>query len=232
MTWVFLPGMDGTGDLLAPVLKEMPRGDVCVTARYPRTQVHDRSELFSIIWEVLPNFEDYVLVAESFSGPFALQAASRKPERLRALILVGTFAGSPMNGIQKLLAHAFSPLAMAMPLPRFLIRALLSGPDSTDDEVDLIRSTVRSVKRSVLASRCKMTLRANCTDLMSRINVPTLVIGAIHDRLIPRRMTERLCSEIHGARLEWLDAPHLVLFTKPRLAANVMQRFLSAIESK
>jgi len=42
-------------------------------------------------------------------------------------------------------------------------------------------------------------------------------------------MTEQLASGIAGAHLEWLDAPHLALFTKPGLAAEIMRRFAATL---
>jgi pimeloyl-ACP methyl ester carboxylesterase len=232
MTWIFLPGMDGTGDLLAPVVKEMPRDDVCVIVRYPRTRVCDRSELYSIAREALPDFEDYILVAESFSGPFAVELASQKPKRMRGLVLAATFADSPIRGVAKLLARLFGPLAMMLPPPAFLIRALLTGKDSTDDQVEIVRSAIRSVKASAFAARLKIVLRSDCTALLPHIKIPTLILGATHDQLVSPQITDELYSNIVGARLDWLDAPHLALFTRPQLATQAMRSFAAVIASK
>jgi pimeloyl-ACP methyl ester carboxylesterase len=232
MTWIFLPGMDGTGDLLAPVIKEMPRDDVCVIVRYSRARVCNRKELFSIAWESLPDFEDYILVAESFSGPFALEIASRKPTRLRGLVLVTTFASSPARGVRKLLIRLFARIAMLLTPPAFLVRSLMTGPDSTDEQQEVLRSTIRSVKSSVLASRLMMVLQCDLLELLPRIKVPTLVLGAKNDRLVPQQTTEQLCSGIAGSRLQWIEAPHLALFVKPRLAAETMQRFTSNLATQ
>jgi pimeloyl-[acyl-carrier protein] methyl ester esterase len=200
MTWVFLPGMDGTGDLLAPVVKELSRdGDVCVVARYPKTRVCDRAELYSIARVVVPDFEDYILVAESFSGPFAIELAARKPPRMRGLVIATTFPRPPVRGMGKLIVRLLGPVAIMLPLPAFVIRSLLTGADSTEEQVEFVRSTIQSVKTSALASRLAMTLRNDRAALLPHVKVPTLVIGASRDRLIPRGVTEQLRNGIVGA---------------------------------
>ena len=229
MTWIFLPGMDGTGDLLAPIVKEMPRDDTYVIVRYPRTRVCDRSELYSIAREALPDFEDYILVAESFSGPFAIEFASQKPKHMRGLVLATTFADSPVRGLAKLLIRLIAPVVMMLPPPAFVIRNLLTGADSTDDQVEIVKAALRSVKPSALAARLMMLLRSDATALLPHIKVPTLIIGATHDQLVPPQITEELYNNIVGAHLEWIDAPHLTLFSRPQLSAAAMRRFAATL---
>jgi pimeloyl-ACP methyl ester carboxylesterase len=230
MTWIFLPGMDGTGDLVAPVTKELARDDVCIVARYPRARVCHRAELFSIAREALPDFEDYVLVAESFSGQFALEIASRRPKRLRALILVASFASSPIPLFLMPLVYLCGPIALRISLPAIVTRRFLTGPHSSPEQIEVVRDAVNSVKAPVLASRLKMVLRSDAADLLGQINVPTLVIGAENDRLVPRKVTAQLSVGIPGARLEWINAPHLAMLTKPRAVADVMQQFVRGVE--
>jgi pimeloyl-ACP methyl ester carboxylesterase len=45
-------------------------------------------------WEV-PAGEDYVLLAESFSGPVAIEIAAIHPTNLKALVLSATFVFKP-----------------------------------------------------------------------------------------------------------------------------------------
>src|SRR5438067_2002800 len=101
MTWVLLPGMDGTGELFAPFLAQALRENVCVVARYPEGKVLTRAELLKLIYEVLPSFEDYILVAESFSGQFAIEIVASKPVRLSGLVLANSFATSPVRVVTR-----------------------------------------------------------------------------------------------------------------------------------
>jgi hypothetical protein len=39
VTWIVLPGMDGTGELLGPFVAQIPKGDVAVVVRYPKARV-------------------------------------------------------------------------------------------------------------------------------------------------------------------------------------------------
>src|SRR4051794_30846760 len=102
MTWVVLPGMDGTGELVASFVALCPAGDTCVVVRYPRARVLTEEALIEAIDDFLPRFDDFVLVAESFSGQFAIRIAARRPARLRGIVLVATFARCPVEWFAKL----------------------------------------------------------------------------------------------------------------------------------
>jgi pimeloyl-ACP methyl ester carboxylesterase len=96
MRLILLPGMDGTGDLFAPLLAALPDDLVVSIVRYPMDRRLDFSELHPYLDRAIPAREPYVILAESFSGPLALEHAARKPEDLKALILCATFARNPL----------------------------------------------------------------------------------------------------------------------------------------
>jgi len=78
---VLLPGLDGTGELFAPLLQAL--GDRCPTSvvRYGAELTFD--EYVESAGKALP--DQCVLIAESFSGPFAIALAARHPPKVRCL---------------------------------------------------------------------------------------------------------------------------------------------------
>ena len=215
MTWVILPGMDGTGELVAPFVALCPPEDACVVVRYPRERVLTEREILAVIDEFLPSFGDYVLVAESFSGQFAIRIAARKPARLRGLVLVTTFADCPVNFLAKIALLVIGGALMSIKPPRWVIRRLLLSWDAAIEEVGTTRQAITSVKGKVLASRLRMVLRCDVEALLANINVATLVIGAAKDKLVRRTVTEKMRG-IPNSELVSIDSPHLALFSRPR----------------
>ena len=75
---VLLPGMDGTGDLFAPLLSALPPALRTIVVRYPC----DRP-LAMPNWRRTraraPQDQPFVLLGESFSGPIAAAIAARRP---------------------------------------------------------------------------------------------------------------------------------------------------------
>ena len=86
-----LPGLDGTGALLEDFAAALAgHFDVEVIA-YPHDELLGYSQLCGLVRMRLPQ-QDYVLIAESFSGPVGLALAAERPAGLKALVLCASFA--------------------------------------------------------------------------------------------------------------------------------------------
>ncbi|WP_341368618.1 hypothetical protein [Yoonia sp. BS5-3] len=93
MKIVVLPGLDGTGRLI-PKLQDALYGGHSVTVfSYP----HHLFRYEDILEWILPRLprEDYILVAESFSGPVAVLVGAQNPLGLKGIVFIATFARKP-----------------------------------------------------------------------------------------------------------------------------------------
>jgi pimeloyl-[acyl-carrier protein] methyl ester esterase len=187
-----------------------------VVVRFPRARVLSRKELLRLADEALPLVGQYVLVAESFSGQMAIEIAARNPRRLRGLVLAGTFASRPVVAAVALLGWVFGEVVMRVNPPGWVVRKFLVGPDGTDENVEKVRAAIGSVKGAVLASRLRMVLRCDVRRLLRLIKAPTFVFAGKNDRLVRRECAEEMAEGIGGAKLVWVDGPHLLLLTRPR----------------
>jgi pimeloyl-ACP methyl ester carboxylesterase len=88
---VLLPGLDGTGDLFAPVVDALGPNVPTQIVRYPLSHASDYATCEAIARAALPTDRPYVLLGESFSGPIAVSIAATAPPGLRGLILCSTF---------------------------------------------------------------------------------------------------------------------------------------------
>src|SRR6476646_5995820 len=101
---VLLPGLDGTGNLFAEFIAVLPSGFQVITARYPTTGSLSYSQLAPLVRHATPTSDPFVLVAESFSTPLAIQIAAEDLPNMKALVLCAGFATSPVRGWQRFLA--------------------------------------------------------------------------------------------------------------------------------
>ena len=95
MKLVLLPGLDGTGLLFEPLLEALPatlRRQVVTSPTDRKLTLH---ELADHVEGQLPQDEDYVLLAESFSGLVALALVAEKQLQPRGLIFCASFATPP-----------------------------------------------------------------------------------------------------------------------------------------
>ena len=105
MKLVLLPGLDGTGKLFAPLLEALPSSIKIQTVTYDLNKEQSYSELIKYVKSTLPQ-EEFVLLAESFSGPIAYQIALSQPKQLKALILVATFLENPRPLLLKFIPNS------------------------------------------------------------------------------------------------------------------------------
>ena len=70
---VLLPGMDGTGELFDGFVESLHNKFSLQIVRYPTQRVLSYQELTSLLQSTIQASEPFVLVAESFSTPLAIQ---------------------------------------------------------------------------------------------------------------------------------------------------------------
>jgi hypothetical protein len=69
---VLLPGMDGTGELFSEFAAALAGEFEIATVRYPTEQSLSYSELEGFVRAACPTSEPFVLLAESYSTPAAI----------------------------------------------------------------------------------------------------------------------------------------------------------------
>lgn len=215
MTWVLLPGMDGTGDLFQPLLNAIKPQRLGVVVRYPRTRILSRGELRKFILEALPVFDDYILIAESFSGPLAIEIASAAPNRMKGLVLVATFAHPPVRRICRPIVRVLAPALVRLKPPALIVRYLMLGSEATELEVQRVQEAIGSISASVFSSRLRMILDGDARNAAAKINIPVLLLAAERDRLVSRSVTRELIASLNAPRVIWIDSPHLICQTRP-----------------
>lgn len=167
--------------------------------------------------------ESAILLGSSSGGYVAQQVAVTSPDRLTALVVVGSprsLHGRP--------AFADEVDRLTDPIDPAWVRASLDWfprfqavPDwYIDDRVtDGVRMPAR-VWRSALEG---LTAALPPTE-NGRITTPTLIIWGARDELVHREDQERLAAAIPGSRLVvYADTGHLVLWEQPeRVAADLI----------
>src|SRR4051794_30021183 len=154
MKLVLLPGLDGTGLLFEPLLRVLPSHFAPLVISYPANEPLSYAQLLPLVRASLPVDEDYILLAESFSGPIAVELAASDPPRLKALILCATFLSNPACLSDKF-STLVRPIAFTLEFPEFVVRRYLLGRDAPAYLVEDFRRVSRSVSPEVLAFRMR-----------------------------------------------------------------------------
>ncbi len=221
MTWVLLPGLDGTGRLFAPLLEVLEQPAQVVS--YPTAEVADYDALTERVSRDLP--EDSVIVAESFSGPIGIRLAPRA----RALVLVATFATAPLPLLRAwdICGGVFSRFSA----PKAALRYLLLDADASPDLVDKLASAVRSLSAPVLRQRVRDVLLCDERERLAAASTPVLYLRATRDRVVPGSAADPIRDARPDADIVDIDSPHLLLQSRPAAAKRVIIDFLEALET-
>jgi pimeloyl-ACP methyl ester carboxylesterase len=225
---VLLPGMDGTGELFANLVAALPKAFETQTVRYPA----DRSsyaELADVVRAATPNTAPFVLIAESFSTPLAIQYAAANPENLKGLILCAGFAASPVRGFERAVYLLLAPVLAGITLPKSAARFLLVGQNSPLILLKQVRSAVSSVPHRILSARIRAVLTCNVRAELGRIGAPILYIHAKYDRLVNASCFEEIQRIQPRAEVVSIDGPHLILQREPERTAEIIARFVQRL---
>jgi pimeloyl-[acyl-carrier protein] methyl ester esterase len=222
---VLLPGMDGTGALFSEFIAMLPATFEAVAVSYPTERYLPYSELEGIVRAACPVSEPYMLVAESFSTPLAIQYAATNPAKLEGLVLCAGFASSPVKGWWRFLGSLFAPLVFRIPLPNLVAKLWLVGPDAPTSLVMAVRDAISSVQPWVLAARLRAVLGSDVRGAVGKIGVPMLYLQAKQDRLVSASCLEIIQRSKPDVAVVTLDGPHLLLQKHPLKAAEVVMEF-------
>lgn len=100
--------------------------------------------------------------------------------------------------------------------------------DELAEAVSKARETLSPLP--VQIARINMLLEHDVEARIGRISVPTLVVGAEDDALLPLEYSRRIAEAIPGARLETVSGGHFHPRARPQALADLVRRFLQVVE--
>lgn len=170
--------------------------------------------------------ERFTLVGCSLGGVVAFELWHRVPERLGAMVLLGSFARYPDGDriAQQLSAEAREAGDMRTFGER---RAAKLGlpPGRLRETVE--QYACKSVECFLAATQATWT--GDYRALLPTINVPALVAYGEHDTVAPRTLAEEIATGIGGAQLTMIEgAGHVANADNPAAFNRVLRDFLSS----
>jgi pimeloyl-[acyl-carrier protein] methyl ester esterase len=222
---VLLPGMDGTGELFSGFITALPGTFEVVTVRYPTERYLPYSELEDFVRAACPISGPFMLVAESFSTPLAIQYAATSPANLAGIVLCTGFATSPVRGWRRFLGSLLAPLVFRLPLPNLAAKLWLVGHDAPTSLLTAVQGAISSVQPRVLVARLRAVLKCEVRADLDQIAVPILYLQAKGDRLVSASCLEDVRRIKPQVKVASLEGPHLLLQRQPQIAAEAVVEF-------
>lgn len=177
-----------------------------------------------------------VLGGLSLGGYVALSIADRYPGRLKALMLLNTRASADTPEAAQLRreaadeverTHDVEPVVARM-LPRLFAAGFVR--DHPDVVARFHGRMSRMVPRAVAGTLRGMADRPDRTEVLGRIQVPTLVVSGSEDQVIPAEETERMVAALPRAtHVVVPGAGHLAPVENPKVVDAAILGFLQTL---
>lgn len=189
----------------------------------PQSGAQDYSTLTDYVKEKLPT-KDFVLVAESFSGPIAAQLAQQNLKNLKGIIFVATFLSSPNKTLLRLSKRLPIKLLSKLPTARYIIQNYFFGGQANRVLINQFINTIYQVPTTTL----KQSMQSLKLDEY-RCSIPTLYIQPKFDRLMSNTKAQEFQKKFENIVIEEVDGPHFILQTQPKQCTKVITKFTTYI---
>jgi pimeloyl-ACP methyl ester carboxylesterase len=197
----------------------------------PLTMEQHADDLAALL-DVLDVREPVIYCGLSMGGYIGFAMWRRHRQRIRAFVLADTRAtpdtpegragrfamaeraeslGSSAPAVEAMMPRMFSPTLRPGTPPEVLVRAMMTSTSA----------------RAVADGALGMAARPDSLELLTTIDVPTLVIVGEHDQLTPPTDSEAMLARLPNARLERIDmAGHMSNLENPDQFNDVLLEFV------
>ncbi len=212
-------------------------------------------DLAEVLRACVPDGGRAVLVGHSLGGGIILAAARDTDalDRTAGVVFAGsggsgvTAPGLPARGLPPALAHAvhrawFGALRATTRLGRTIrpaqwlsdrmVRRIGVGPTAPQDVVAHVRDSFLSTRAPALSATTLASLSNDGIGLAPSLGVPTLILHGSVDPEVAEDELRRLLDALpDGARVEYLDAGHMLPLTHPAEVAGQIARWTGQMQA-
>jgi pimeloyl-ACP methyl ester carboxylesterase len=209
---LYLPGIDGTGRLLhrQPGLHQR---FTLRCASYPQDDRHTYADLVGVARRHLEDTGPGVVLAESFGGGVGLMLALERPDLVRRLVLVNTFAYYPRRlPIDFLSAIGpWLPNRPTHPATRHLRGWFFFSTDTPKAEQDAWWELTADVPMRAYGRRFRLLRALDLRPRLPEIDIPAIVFAAPCDRVVPSAAGRLLAKRLPRAKLITTPTAHAAM---------------------
>jgi pimeloyl-[acyl-carrier protein] methyl ester esterase len=228
---VFMPGIDGTGISFEPLSPFLPVNAVVTVVRYPADRLLTFEETVECAYEQIPPDQDVVL-AESFSGPVAVELIGSGRLSAKGLILSATFARTPRPGLMKLLKRLPIESILRIPFPDRWLNLIVGDRETAAVIIPLWKRVKSLVPSGVLAHRIRTVGQIDVRPFLQRLTTPCLYIQATRDRIVPPSSASDFARAIPGLVIRKIEGAHPILQVKPEVSAKIINEFIERVTNR
>jgi pimeloyl-[acyl-carrier protein] methyl ester esterase len=212
--------------MFGPLMAQLPDWLRPKVIAYPTQQVLSYTQLTEFVLPQLPVNEPFILIAESFAGPLALQLSTRAGANLNAMVLCATFVSNPRPHLARLAPFLLHEWALSLPTPKWLARLIVTGFDAPDALLQQALEIHKHVSPRVILHRLHEVIHVDVRAILHSCRLPVLHLFARHDHLILQRPTREIQQLRPDIPSVGIDGAHFLLQTRAQQCVAVIEKFL------
>lgn len=216
--------MDGTGLMFEPLLEALPSWIEPSVVAYPPQEPLGYAELLGHVQAACPAAEEFVVLAESFSGPLAVLLAASEPRGLRGVVLSASFIRCPLSGPWRWVLARARPIWFRL-APKWPARRFLFGRHGNDRLDRLLARALAMVSPETMSARVRAIAGVDVTTELRTCRLPLLYLIAKEDRVVGPKCLARIQTEKPDTQVVELAGPHLLLQACPQEAMDQIAKF-------
>jgi pimeloyl-ACP methyl ester carboxylesterase len=222
---LLLPGLDGSGMLFDPLLNLLPSEINVKIAPIPAKRLVGYTELAKAILTDLPE-QQYVILAESFSGRTAYELCRLAPEKIAYVVFVASFINKPSRllGFALLLPLNF---ILKSKIGLHVIGGLLFGIKGTKTLLSTLYQALIALPTYCLNNRLAILNQLRQPSI--KVDVPCVIVTAKHDLLLNRQAQKSIEKVFTHHAEQLLDGPHFLIQTHPEHVVNILQTLYAGL---
>ena len=173
--------------------------------------------------------ERFALLGMSAGSPASIAYAVKHPERVSHLVLRGAYAKGMISDAEAEARAMLVKNNWGRDNPAFRQMFTTSAmPDATLEEQNWFNEQQRLTTSPDNAARILMAIhRANVTELLGQVKVPTLVLHVRDDGAVPLEAGRNLAASIPGARFVLLEGRNHMLLEHDSASARFKEELVS-----
>jgi len=225
---VFVHGSGGCGAYWCYQTAHFPASDAVDLPGHPEGELLPSVEAYAD-WLAATlearGSDDVVVVGHSIGGAIAMQWALQQPERLRAMVLVGSGARL------RVLPQTLQLLEQAVDDPALFAEMLRPTWERVEPGVaEVLRKRSEAIGPAAFLNDLRACDRFDIIDRLAEIATPTLALCGSDDVMTPPKYSHFLADRIAGATAEILEGgTHMVFLEQPDAVNRAIERFLERL---
>lgn len=184
-------GFGWNGAIVSDFVAALPDMISATTVAYPAKEVLPYSDLRRFVSATIPEWESFVLLAESFSSPLAVEFTASNPPNLAALIICAGFVSRPLGGCSSLAKALTWPWLFKVNAPRFILEYFAMGQNAPPALIQPFRRVLRSVSPEILSGRIRKAMNSDARRTLAQTTVPLLYVDGTEDHLLADPVSRR-----------------------------------------